>query len=323
MTEKDSFHVNFVETLKRIYPERGKAASVLVDLLCIEKEAAYRRLRGEVPFSFDEVAKIAKKLSLSLDSIIGASSLKSRPFQLKLTDYYNPDEVDCKMHEEYIDFISIARANSEYSEMGFATSTIPLNFIVKFEQIYRFYILHGLYQFGTSGSVVPFSEIIVEDRIKSLNRRYIMEVENVKSTYFIWDELLLFYIANDIKYFNSVRLITTDEVQILKQELLDFLDYVELLTIKGSFNNNNKVQMYVSSLNFETTYSYLQTDSHCLTLIRAFTMNELVSLDEEVFNKLKTWMEALKRTSVLISESNERNRILFFEKQRKFIAEKL
>ena len=43
-----------------------------MDILYLGKEATYRRLRGEVPFTFAEVATISQHMGISLDKIVGA-----------------------------------------------------------------------------------------------------------------------------------------------------------------------------------------------------------------------------------------------------------
>ena len=37
-------------------PHKATLTNALVDLLCIEREAVYRRMRGDVAFSFAEIA---------------------------------------------------------------------------------------------------------------------------------------------------------------------------------------------------------------------------------------------------------------------------
>ena len=60
-----------ISTMREVTPKEGNLANVLMDILCMSKEAIYRRLRGEVAFTFSEVAIIAGELGISLDKIIG------------------------------------------------------------------------------------------------------------------------------------------------------------------------------------------------------------------------------------------------------------
>ena len=65
--KNDVLYENLVMAIREKYPERGKLTNMLADLLMIEKEAVYRRLRGDVPFTIFEIAAIANKLDISLD----------------------------------------------------------------------------------------------------------------------------------------------------------------------------------------------------------------------------------------------------------------
>ena len=49
-------NTNLIEAMKEKLPLKGKLADMLMDTLYIGKEAVYRRLRGEVPFTLQEAA---------------------------------------------------------------------------------------------------------------------------------------------------------------------------------------------------------------------------------------------------------------------------
>lgn len=92
--KKDLLYNDLLEAIKSRIPQKSKLANTLVNLLFIEKEAVYRRLRGDVPFTFAEIAIIAKSLGISLDNVVGSDISRSRPFQLKMINFEEPDEVD-------------------------------------------------------------------------------------------------------------------------------------------------------------------------------------------------------------------------------------
>jgi hypothetical protein len=75
----------------------------------------------------------------------------------------------------------------------------------------------------------------------------------------------------------------------------------------------------VSQINFEATYSYLETSTLQLSLIRVYSINSLTTQDVQMFQSLKEWIQSLKKFSTLISESGEMQRIQFFNQQREII----
>lgn len=81
----------------------------------------------------------------------------------------------------------------------------------------------------------------------------------------------------------------------------------------------NSVRIYVSHINFEATYSYLETSSLQLSMIRVYSINSITTQDTEMFNSLKDWIQSLKKFSTMISESGEMQRIQFFNRQREII----
>ena len=56
----------------------------------------------------------------------------------------------------------------------------------------------------------------------------------------------------------------------------------------------NSVRIYVSHINFEATYSYLETSSLQLSMIRVYSINSITTQDSEMFNSLKDWIQSLK-----------------------------
>ena len=80
----------FISTMREVTPKGGNLANILMDILCMSKEAIYRRLRGEVAFTFSEVAIIANQLGISLDKIIGNSMSGGAMFDLNVLDLADP-----------------------------------------------------------------------------------------------------------------------------------------------------------------------------------------------------------------------------------------
>ncbi|MDR2139073.1 MAG: hypothetical protein LBP50_05960 [Tannerella sp.] len=307
-------HEKFIDIAKEKIWDKTNFAATLADLLCIKKEAIYRRLRGEVFFTFAEMVTIAKKLDISLDHVAGmVSPYRSHSFTLHVENYIRQEEVDYKMTADYI--AAIRRAGSlPYSEFGYTITIIPLPFSIFHEPFYYLYILKWMYQTGNYNAL--FSEISFNERQKQMNAQLLREMMSVKYTYYIWDELFLTYMLNDISYFYSIHLMSNADMLLMKKEIEYFLNRLEKLAMQGAYSNGNKIDIYVSSLNFETTYYYLSSDVENISMITSFSVGALTSLEKSVCEKMKIWMQGLKRTSTLISCSAEKERIAFFEKQR-------
>ena len=88
-----------ITAMKERIPKGQNLANSLADILYMGKEAVYRRLRGEVAFTIDEVALLSKKLGISIDQIIGNHLSNRVTFDMNLL--HSPNTL-----ESYYEIIS-------------------------------------------------------------------------------------------------------------------------------------------------------------------------------------------------------------------------
>ncbi|MCC8143307.1 MAG: hypothetical protein LIO97_04940 [Tannerellaceae bacterium] len=98
------------------------------------------------------------------------------------------------------------------------------------------------------------------------------------------------------------------------------LNNLEEIAQTGHFENGNSVHFYVSQLDLDTTHSYIYADPNThLSLLKGFTGTDIFSTDLQATQRIQTWIRSLQRTSILISETAEVQRLRFFEKQREVV----
>ena len=96
--------------------------------------------------------------------------------------------------------------------------------------------------------------------------------------------MIFHHLINDIQYFAGIHLITEEDKHQIKEELLQLTDELEDLASKGKTEAGNSVHIYVSHINFEATYSYLEADSVQLSLIRVYSINSITMQHRSMFN---------------------------------------
>jgi hypothetical protein len=309
-----------LDEIRKKIPQNSKLVNTLVDILYIEKEAIYRRLRREVPFTFQEIITISKKLGISLDYVLDIDMHKKRTFQLKLIEYMNPNEIDYSMIQDYMNVIQDSKEEVG-TETGVVSNILPQTLYSGFDLISKFYIFKWHYHYNYI-QVRPFHETIVPDKVSNLLATNFIESKNIQNTSYILDNQVIKSLVNDIKYFHSIRLIKEDAILSIKEELIQFIDYLEAMAINGYFKETkNKVQIYISNINIDTNYTYLDTQNYKLSLIWTFIITATVSMDIKTFNIIKNWFWSIIRNSTLITVTGEKERILFFENQRKIVEE--
>lgn len=310
---------NLLNTVRGKLPAGMRLASFLSDILCIGKEAVYRRLRGEVPFSFFEVSLIAEKTGISIDSILGNSNPHIIPFYYSETSFDSVFQEDSHLFEEYLHAVR-ALTEEDSSEMGIATNMIPASFIVRqFPNLFRLRVFKWQYQQLGSRNLSPFSSLKVNDKVLQLGLDYANIVENFDHTYLVLDSLIFNYLINDIAYFFSINLIDEADVAQMKGELFGLVNEMDRAARQGIFRTGKRLDIYISNTNFDSTYSYGGSAKTRVSGLSVFTVDVINSSDEKIFVMIKKWMESLKRTSVLISVTGEIPRKQFFKKQRQLI----
>ncbi len=274
-------------------------------------------------FSFAEVALIARTLHISIDPFIHAFSPEERPFMIPLVNFVEPTEIDYRLMEIHNEQLR-SMANSEgIPEITETCNFIPAPFHYKYELITRFYIFKWLYKYKTPREATPFSQVKIDKRQRELQYEHYDAYKKIlKRSHYILDPLIFYYIVNDLKYFSGIELITGEEIREIKKELYSLIEEVEYRTSAGRLpEEDSDLRIYISTLNLDTNYLYMFSDTFRMAAIKVFMLSYAASLDKETVMQFKKWIESFKKHSILISGCNELYQQTFFNRQRKIVAQ--
>ena len=314
----NELNTGLVNAVKEKLPSKDNLANALMDILYIGKEAIYRRLRGEVPFTLTEAAVISRKLGISLDKMIGVSFRDNAVFDMNIVSSEKPFEAYYSILEKQVDLFRSVKED-ETSEIGTSSNIIPQTLSLKYNMLSKFRLFKWMYQ-NENIKCKHFEEMEIPQKMVEKQKEYSDLVSHIHSVDYIWDNMIFSHLVNDIQYFCSIHLITDEDKDMLKEELFLLIDEMEELSARGKSKAGNDVKIYISNINFEATYSYLDTSSTQLSLIRIYSINSITTQDQEMFRGLKEWIQSLKKLSTLISESGEMQRIQFFKQQREIVS---
>ena len=314
----NELNTGLVNAVKEKLPSKDNLANALMDILYIGKEAIYRRLRGEVPFTLTEAAVISRKLGISLDKMIGVSFRDNAVFDMNIVSSEKPFEAYYSILEKQVDLFRSVKED-ETSEIGTSSNIIPQTLSLKYNMLSKFRLFKWMYQ-NENIKCKHFEEMEIPQKMVEKQKEYSDLVSHIHSVDYIWDNMIFSHLVNDIQYFCCIHLITDEDKDMLKEELFLLIDEMEELSARGKSKAGNDVKIYISNINFEATYSYLDTSSTQLSLIRIYSINSITTQDQEMFRGLKEWIQSLKKFSTLISESGEMQRIQFFKQQREIVS---
>lgn len=316
ITEK--INNGLIEAMRNKIPEGTNLAHLLMDILSIGKEAVYRRLRSEVPFTLAEASVISGRLGISLDNLMGANFGNNAIFDLNMVDAGNPAGTYSKLLERYLKVMSVM-TREKHSETAASTNLIPKMFYMRYEGLSKFRLFKWIYQNGKTEAVKSYDDVILPEKLASLQDEFVRVTQDFRQTSFVWDSMMFMSIVNDIKYFEGIQLISKEATEGLKHELLLLIDELEATASKGAYRNGNEINIYLSNINFEAGYGYVESDSYFISTFRVYSINSFTSKDPEVFATMKNWIQSLKKFSILISQSGEMQRIHFFNRQREIV----
>ena len=230
-------NANLIEAMKEKLPLKGQLADMLMDTLYIGKEAVYRRLRGEVPFTLQESALISSNAM----------------FNINIVDYDDPFESYYNILEKYVSLISMM-PDDPNSVMGTSANIIPQTLYLKHELLAKFRLFKWMYQ-NKYIDCKSFEELEIPTKLANIQKDYVGMTRHIHSPDYIWANMIFKHLNNDIQYYASIHLISDETKEEIKKELFLLADELEELAVNGKTADGNRVRIYVSNINFEATYS--------------------------------------------------------------------
>lgn len=308
--------------LRNKIPQNSKLVSKLVDILPLEKMAVYRRLRQEVPFTFEEIVVIAKEFNISLDSMLGVEAKITLPFRVQSVENSETVEIDYLMLDAYLQVIKNIVSDSK-GEISLVSNLLPQLLYTGFKYIYQFYYFKWQYYSVPIKQAKSYHEIVFPDRLTQFIEDIFNYSKDLKSVYYILNNGIFQDFINDVNYFNTIRLIKDEDVLHIKEDLFLFLDYMETIATKGFVNDpKNNVYIFISDTKIDTSYYFVDTQTSIrFALIWSFIFNSILVFDEEKIKLVKHRIQSIIRTSTLLSVTGEKQRTMYFDAQRKIVEQ--
>jgi len=310
---------NLIAIIRAKVPQENKLATYLADTLVLGRESVYRRLRGEIDFTFDEIATLSLDLGFSVDNIIGVKKNENALFNIHMLK--ETSECLRLYNTKMVEYGQMFRKMNEnsYAKMSMSINSIPYYFHINYENLSRFRSYKFLHQIQKIGINDKFTNFKLPSDILETHQRFYQDIQKISEVTILMDNNIFWSVAKDIEYFYRRGLLNEDDLRTLKDELLDIVDMLEEMTIKGVSKSGAKVSIYYSSIDLDASYVYFESGDWNLAQVRVFSISAIDTYDERLCRIQKEWIESLKKYSVLISKSGEIQRFEYMNKQRGYI----
>ena len=238
----EKLNAALIGAIQNSTPEYTNAAAILTDKLNIGREAAYRRLRGEVPFTFGEAGVLSAQMNFSLDRTVGALDFGNVLFRLSFSDYHTALEDYTGVIDQ--DTLFYREVSSDVdAEQAIAGNSFPRMLYMRYPKLTNFKLFKWLYQQGLIDcSGAKFEDMKVPEVLLQSYRDLVHEAQLMPATTLIFDGSCTKRWVNAICAFRNMHLIRDESVEVLKAELLQMLDDLEEDTVDfvPNFDNSEK-----------------------------------------------------------------------------------
>ncbi len=309
-------------------PKGTSLAAMLMELLSLSRESIYRRLRGEILFTVDELIKISQELGFSLDNLAAESKGTDKTkWAVTNVDTLFSASTYLEQYLKRMQYLLQTFGNMikyPHAKERIATNLLPYSFTLLYEKLTLFRHYNWMY---LSQGVKPdfyLSDLVLPKEIKRFEKKVIEHIQNIPEVLYILDRNIFYTMVQDINYFFRRGLISEDELLQLKEELLDLLNTMEKITYTGNLSNKKtKIDIYISDKTLDSTYVHLEYDSTEYSFLWLYFIDYMIFQNPKICQKQKNWIELLKRYSTHITQTGEIQRFEFFKEQRELIETKL
>jgi hypothetical protein len=321
---KKGLNKHLISSIEEVVAKGTNIANLLMDILDISKDAIYRRIRGEVSFTFEELANISEKLNISLDNIIGLKSSEQAVFNLNLLRLPATNS-SLSMYVKFVsDYATLFHRLNQYpnSKISMACNAIPPSIIFQYPYLLKFRLYRWMSQSGIARNMTPMSEIEYPEELIPLTMLFVKNFFATKNLDITIDRSIITHYVKEVAYFAKLDLLTNEELANIKKELFEMLDFLESLAASGKYNNeNSQIMIYLSNINIDTSYVFYGCDAFSSCDFLLYSINAINTQNPIMSNIQEEWINTLKRFSTLITYCGEIDRRNFFNTQRKHIIE--
>lgn len=305
------------ELIREKIDKTDKPVDAIMGTLSLGKEAAYRRLRGEVPYTFDDLIKISQKYNVSLDTMVGNKTPAITLTSGTIVTVEDPfGSYKSYLKGQTAIFREVNKRNN--GKIYLAFNLIPYVLYSNYRKLNEFRLYRWMHQMNTTGKLPLFKDVHFPEDLWQTHLETIQEFSHVPEVVFVFDKGLFLNQVKDILLFVQLNLIDQESLMQLKSELLELLDDIRQMT---GLSPDSKIKrpLFVSNVSFESSYLYFEADDYQLAGIRLLGIGILTTENAWVCEQQKKWVESLRRYSTLISVSGELDRLAFINQQKEYI----
>ncbi|UII19121.1 helix-turn-helix domain-containing protein [Fulvivirga ligni] len=297
--------------------------SELSDLLSVSIDSVYRRLRGDTDITLDELSKICNHFNISIDSFLCKNSQKVDFHQA----WGNGEEFNYTLYLERIKGEMEVLSDIPNSRLFYSSKDIPIFYNLLIPELAEF---KGFF-WEKSVAQLPhlrqaqFSSKSIDDKRLKLAEE-ILNYHNTVETSELWNDGVLNSTLNQIQFYNDSGFFTSDDdFIVLLEKMKELIDHCEIqaeIGCKFKFNEDSdgckkNYNLYYSDILIGDNTIILDINEQKSVYKAHNIIDNIVTHHQHFCERTLQMHEKFLSTATLISSTNQRERVRFFNRLRK------
>lgn len=316
--------IQFIEKIRESVPPSMSFVDELAETLELSTDSAYRRIRGETAFTFDEVVILCNRFKISFDSFLSSDS-GSVTFQYGSLDSNKPS-FEGYLRKILSDLQTIEKF--EKKEIIFAAEDVPIFHHFRSPLLTAFKIFYWNRSILNSAELgeKKFDKKFIDKKLIDIAGE-ILDLYSAIPSVEIWSDDTLNSTLKQIEFYWESGLFSS------KEEALEICHEVEemISRIKKQAEQSRK---FVSEQSPSAEYGLynceLMIGNNCILVttggrktayLSYHTFNTMTTAHASFCNDTDSWLKNLIRKSIPISGVAEKQRYQFFKKIEDRISE--
>ena len=313
----------FFQHIKGLLPSHLSLVDEVADVLNISNDSAYRRIRGEKPIALEEIKKLCVHFKISLDQLLHLNS-DSFLFSGRITN--NTDFNFEKWLQACVDVLDMISSHQP-NHMFYLAKEIPFFYYFLIPEIAAFksfFFMKSILfyedwknaKFSVKDDYSKYHETWkkLSNKFAAIPGTEIWSIENLTST------------LHQVEFYRATGALQSDEdANCLFDKLTLIIDHIEKQAEYGvklrydqkpDSNSGAKYTLYFNELIMGDNMQLVQIGNKQLTYINHSIINFIATADPAFNAYMKKTIDVIAQKSTPISEVNERERLMFFNRLR-------
>ena len=309
-------HQILVQKIKRHIMPHENVAERIAKILDIQPEGAYRRLRGDTPFSLTEALCMVSKLGISIDALVKNTEqihfktylLCTNPHQIE--DYFK----DILARFKKLDKVPKTNTTNVCEDLPFFRQFGYPN-LTAFKLFYwqESVLRNPAYDYKkynpneVSKNLRNLAKQVYDAYLKTESTE-IWTLQTIVKTYQQIDYYLACGMFNDLNYLQAIY---CD----LEKLLIDLIaDAKAGFKLTANKKIHGKFTLYWSELSLDNNSIFLKTSKPRYLALGSYSFNSIQTIDHAMLQDYQYWLNSIINKSIKISGQSEKMRFQFYSK---------